>query len=103
MNYNKGMYQNYSVEGMNELNNENMINEGCGCNNTIPGVICPPVMECPTERCFHRQILHEVPHVVPINTKIINHHIYKHTYSPMYTCSEENIVSNVTDGCCNKF
>ena len=33
MNYNKGMYQNYSVEGMNEINNENMMSEGCGCNN----------------------------------------------------------------------
>ncbi len=93
MNYNNGMYQNYKVEG----------NDTCGCDNTFQGVVCPPIMECPTERCVHRQFMHEVPHIIPINTKIINHHIYKHTYSPMYTCSEENVVSNINDNCCNKF
>ena len=41
-------------------------------------------------------------HVCPIHTKIINHHVYKHTYRPSYTCSEENTVSNVQCGsCCN--
>ena len=41
-------------------------------------------------------------HVCPINTKIINNHIYRHTYQPRYTCSEENVVSNVQCGsCCN--
>ena len=38
--------------------------------------------------------------VCPINTRIINHHIYKHTYSPCYTCCEENEVSNIEEGNC---
>ena len=28
-------------------------------------------------------------HVCPINTRV-NHHIYNHTYTPQYTCCEEN-------------
>lgn len=70
----------------------------------LNGCVLPPVYECPIERCVHRNIMHEVPHVCPINTKIINHHIYKHTYSPCYTCSEENEVCNINEGnCCNFF
>jgi hypothetical protein len=42
-------------------------------------------------------------HVCPINTRIINHHIFKHTYSPCYTCCEENTCCNVYEGCCNNF
>ena len=64
-----------------------------------PGVMCPPIYECPQERVIHREFVHHVPHVCPVNTRIINHHIYKHTYSPCYTCCEENEVCNVTDGC----
>lgn len=59
---------------------------------------CPCVMECPQERVCHVQTLHNVPHVVPINTRVINHHIYRHTYQPMYTCTMENQVSNVCAG-----
>lgn len=41
-------------------------------------------------------------HICPVNTRIVNHHIYKHTYSPCYTCREENEVCNVNAGCgCN--
>lgn len=40
-------------------------------------------------------------HVCPINTRIINHHVYKHTYSPCYTCTEENEVCDMNPGCCN--
>ena len=42
-------------------------------------------------------------HVCPIHTRIINHHVYKHTYRPQYTCSEENTVSNVQCGSCCQF
>ncbi len=62
--------------------------------------ICPPVMECPEERCEHREIMCEVPHIVPINTKIINHHIYKHVYVPKYTCCEEHEVTNIYEKRC---
>ena len=55
------------------------------------------------EKCIHRTFIHEVPHVCPIHTRIINHHVYKHTYRPVYTCSEENVCSNVQCGSCNQF
>ena len=42
-------------------------------------------------------------HVCPIHTRIINHHVYKHTYRPQYSCSEENTVSNVQCGSCCQF
>ena len=93
---NVGMYQNYSVEGELKVKNDDKIS----CE--MPKM-CPPIYECPTERCIHREIVHEVPHVCPVNTRIINHHIYRHTYSPCYTCTEENEVCNVNEGCCNKF
>ncbi len=67
---------------------------GC-CNNT-----CPPVMECPQERVCHREMCYEVPHIIPVNTRIINHHVYRHTYQPMYTCTMEDTVSNVYDNKC---
>lgn len=60
--------------------------------------ICPPIYECPEERVCERFIIHDVPHIMPINTKIINHHIYRHTITPTYTCEEcdtcENIYEN---------
>ena len=120
MQKNYGMYQGYNVEGTAEVkltpevSSNEMMNEysggymggGCMINSMpqqLPGLVCPPVYEYPQERCIHREICHEVPHVCPINTRIINHHIYKHTYSPCYTCSEENVVSNINEGCCSKF
>lgn len=63
--------------------------------------VCPPIMECPQERVCHRQMCYEVPHIIPINTKVINHHVYRHTYQPMYTCTMEDEVSNIYDNNCN--
>jgi len=56
-----------------------------GCNQSI--------MSCPQERCVHKEFHHTIEHVVPINTRIINHHIYHHVYKPVYTCCEENVCS----------
>jgi len=66
---------------------------------------CPqqPINEGVRERCVHRTFVHEVPHVCPIHTRVINHHVYRHTYRPAYTCSEENVVSNVQCGSCCQF
>lgn len=61
---------------------------------------CPPVYECPQERVCHRQTVIEVPHIVPVNTRIINHQIYHHTYSPCFTACEETEISNVYDNKC---
>lgn len=55
------------------------------------------------ERVINRTFVHEVPHTCPIHTRIINHHVYKHTYRPVYTCSEENVCSNVQCGSCCDF
>ena len=89
------MTNNIDVD-INENFDPNMNNQTM---NTCPG---RPVVEPMQERCVHRTIVHEVPHVCPIRTKIINHHIYKHTYRPEYSCCEENVVSNISEGsCCN--
>ncbi len=69
-------------------------------NETMPGVVCPPVYECPRETVVNRYICHEVPHIMPCNTRIINHHIYRHTYTPTYSCCEENEVQNVYERRC---
>ena len=72
-------------------------------NMTMSGMECPVVYECPIERVCHREIHHHVPHVCPINTRVINHHIYTHTYTPEYTCCEENEKCDVYEGNCNQF
>ncbi len=70
---------------------------------SYPNCACPPVYECPQERVCERYIVHEVPHVMPIHTKIVNHHIYKHSYTPCYTMSECDTCENVYDPCCKNF
>ena len=94
------MNNNVEVEMNNyfDMDNDNNIHMG----ETYPGVVCPPVYECPEERVCHRYICHEVPHIKPCNTRIINHHVYHHTFTPCYTCCEENEFSNVykKNNCC---
>ena len=60
---------------------------------------CGPIIEQPIERCIERNICHEVEHICPIHTRIINNHIIQHSYRPEYTCSEENTVTNIDPGC----
>ena len=86
----------------NEMNVDiDMIQNG-QMNDTMSTTMGCPIREPMKEKCVHRTIVHEVPHVCPIRTKIINHHVYKHTYRPEYSCCEENTVSNVQCGsCCN--
>lgn len=113
MNSEFGMYQGYNIENKSmEMNAQSQVQEmpmagmSCGCPQnvtTCPGIVCPPIYECPTERCVHREFVHEVPHVMPVNTKIINHHVYKHTYCPCFTCCEENVVTNVNPCCPGMF
>ena len=69
---------------------------GCGCQMNM----CQPISECPQERVCHRYMCYEVPHIIPCNTRIINHHVYRHTYTPCYTCCEEDVVSNIYDRKC---
>ena len=87
----------------NEMNVDiDMISNG-QMNNQMSVSNMAPITEAPQERCVHRTIVHEVPHVCPIRTRIINHHIYRHTYRPEYSCCEENTVTNVQCGSCCQF
>lgn len=53
------------------------------------------VYECPIERVCNKDMVYNIKHICPINTHIINHHIYKHSYIPYYTSCEENECMNV--------
>lgn len=66
-----------------EQNNQN------GCTR-----IEPMVMEPTITNCIERDFYHVVPHCCPIHTHIINKQIYTNTYTPKYTCDEENIIVN---------
>ena len=81
----------------------NMNSEAPGMNMNMGSSCGCLVQEGVQQKCIHKTIVHEVPHVCPIHTRIINHHVFKHTYRPQYTCSEENVVSNVQCGSCSQF
>ena len=95
---NEEMY-NYNNIDMTNINMD--MNQNLSCEEQS-AYQCTPIVESPIEKCVHREIIHKVNHVCPIHTKIINHHIYKHCYTPQYTCCEENQVVNIDEGsCCN--
>ena len=80
------------------MNQMNMSDPGM----TMIGSVQGPIIEPGRERVIQRNIVHEVKHICPMNTKIINNHIFKHTYEPRYTCCEENTCTNLQCGsCCN--
>ena len=72
-------------------------------NNMNLGMPQGPIVEPGKERYIQRNIIHEVRHICPINTRIINNHIYRHTYQPHYTCCEENVITNQQCGSCCQF
>ncbi|MBR3211377.1 MAG: hypothetical protein IKF71_05535 [Bacilli bacterium] len=99
------MYNSEYFQNQNETNimgNNNAVNETneIDVNMTMPN---NATTTCPRERVVHRTFVHEVPHTCPVHTRIINHHVYKHTYRPVYTCSEENVCSNVQCGSCSQY
>ena len=101
--YGDGIDININNSNMNTNMNTNTnmnVNENEGMNY---GMQSGPIIEAGRERCIQRNIVHEVKHICPINTKIINNHIFRHTYQPHYTCSEENIVTNQQCGSCCQF
>ncbi|MBR1717740.1 MAG: hypothetical protein IJ715_00555 [Bacilli bacterium] len=82
---------------------------GC-CNNrqnmfdmNMNGYMEPQVIEPTINKCIEKEFYHEVPHVCPIHTHVINKHIYKHTYRPEYSCSEECQNMNIDCGKCSNF
>lgn len=69
--------------------------EGC-CEREI----VEQVMEPTITKCIEKNFMHEVPHVCPMHTHVINKHIYNHTYTPQFTCSEETQIINNDCGKC---
>ena len=74
--------------------------EGATMPVAMGGCQAMPIYECPEERVCHRYICYDVPHIKPCNTRIINHHVYRHTFTPCYTSCEENVVENIYDQRC---
>lgn len=68
----------------------------------LPGMEYAPLYEPPCCNVVQRQINHHVKHIQPIHTKIINNHIYHHSYVPCYSCEEENLCCDVynPNPCC---
>ena len=80
----------------------NLFNKGCCGQPMNQGCMEREIVEPTINKCIEKEFYHEVPHVCPIHTHVINKHIYKHTYTPQYSCSEENQVYNEGCGsCCN--
>ena len=77
-------------------NNSDMMQTGMG-------YMGNPINEAVQERVVNRTFVHEVPHICPMNTRLINNHIYRHTYQPRYTCCEENVVTQEQCGSCCGF
>lgn len=99
--YNESKTYETEAKKYDKMNGQTGINT-CACSSdmgNMPGCSCGmmPIYECPQERVCHRYICYDVPHIMPCNTRIINHHVYRHTYRPEYTYCEENVCENVYD------
>ena len=93
-NVNTNMNENYNYNEMDGY--------GMGMPMQTMGSVMSPIVEPGRERIVNRTFVHEVPHICPLNTRIINNHIFRHTYQPRYTCCEENVVTQQQCGsCCN--
>ncbi|MEG0026492.1 MAG: CotD family spore coat protein [Bacilli bacterium] len=82
-----------------------LFNRNCNmnCNRPPMGGCCcnQPVVEPAINKCVEKEFCHEVQHVCPIHTHVINRHVYNHVYTPQYSISEENqIINNDQGSCC---
>ena len=104
--YNNDFFQNMNMDN-NVTGDNNYINQDMNVdiNMTTGGGNIPNINNSDgiQQRVINRTFVHEVPHTCPIHTRIINHHIFKHVYRPVYTCSEENVCSNIQCGSCCQF
>jgi len=110
MNYNDGFFNPGMYDGDIDINITNQnVNDNTNMNfmpmggASMMGGVTSPVVETPSERVVYRNIYHTVPHVCPINTRVVNNHVYRHTYQPRYSCCEENVVTNEQCGSCCQF
>ncbi len=81
-------FQNSYVSEQKQVSFDNDFDNCCMSYQPMPQMSCTPIYECPIKRVCHRCTNIEVPHIVPINTTIVNHEIYNHTYTPCYTYNE---------------
>ncbi len=95
--------QNMDVDMNIEMANNQMMGAGAAPGMPAMGGTQRPIIEPMQERVVNRTIVHEVPHVCPMRTKVVNHHVFKHTYQPSYSCCEENVCSQVQCGSCCDF
>ena len=94
---------NITNQNVNTNMNDNFMASQMMMQQPMMGSVMSPIIEQGQERIVNRTFVHEVPHVCPINTRIINNHIYRHTYQPRYTCCEENVVHEQQCGSCCQF
>ena len=85
------------------FNNRFVMRNNCWCGCNCCNREQQPIMEPVVTNCIEKEFYHEVPHVCPIHTHTINRHIYTHTYTPQYSCSEEDQVINNDCGSCSNF
>ena len=71
----------------------------CPCSSPCE-TMCPPICECPQNQVCHRVMNYNVPHIIPMHTTTVNHHIYNHTYTPVYSYSEVDEVENIYQNRC---
>ena len=95
--------QNINTNMNDNMNFNEMETYGMSMQQPQIGSVMSPIVEPGRERVVNRTFVHEVPHICPMNTRIINNHIYRHTYQPRYTCCEENVVTQQQCGSCCQF
>lgn len=88
------------LNGVGELNDRNFCHQGM---HHMQGCMPTPIIEPVRVHCVERNFVHNVPHICPVHTKIINNHVYQHTFTPRHTCSEENRVQHIKSGSCEPF
>lgn len=59
------------------------------------------IVEPTVNNCVEKEFYHEVEHIIPVHTHVINKHIYNHVYKPQFSCSSECQVIN--NECGNNF
>jgi len=76
---------------MGEIHHQNLMYNFNEPHHACPPHMHEPIVKCPIEKTCCRDIHHQVKHIQPVHTRIINRHIYNHCCVPHFTCSEENI------------
>lgn len=76
-----------------------MANQGMMMQPMMEGQVIEPTIT----KCVEQNFYHEVPHICPIHTHTVNKHIYKHTYTPQFSCSQECQAVNLDCGKCSGF